>query len=344
MSRAATVEQSAMGGVGTIVTVKPPTKKHYHYQSARCVGKFLHLGLGIQSSTLAEMLVEALLWAQSDRRRPCPVSPEFLAMVWDGKQSLITGVMFADTKDEPDYVYAQRDYMATRLALVGLTLIQIEKSAGGLIEDAFNGDQFATMPLWTRNPETGEIVPLRRQCTNKYKIEPADDEMLDYLLELGYATRSVDKNGVARRTVKRSVYVESWFGISTDEMERSGSRGKQWQKAVYPLLSPLRMSRVDCVRWLRAHGLPVPRKSACRSCPYHDDAYWLDMQTNRPADFELVCRNDERLRHPMRTRNTGRDWPMYIHPSCQPLRSIDFAARIAANAAPALICGQHCMT
>lgn len=49
------------------------------------------------------------------------------------------------------------------------------------------------------------------------------------------------------------------------------------------------------------------------------------MQINHPDDFEEACRYDEAIRHGLpKMRGEG-----YLHDSLKPLRSIDFAARVA---------------
>lgn len=120
-----------------------------------CVGRFLHLGAGVQSSTRAEMIFE-------------------------GELDRIDAAIFADTGNEPPWVYGQVWYLAGRLAAVNIPLIVVMKSSGGLLADAMTpGGRFASMPLFTKNPTTGQIGMLRRQCTAEYKIAPSRSYVRD---------------------------------------------------------------------------------------------------------------------------------------------------------------------
>ena len=68
---------------------------------------YLSLGGGVQSSTLAEMIAVGELPA-----------PDL--------------ILFADTGDEPQYVYDHIDYLRGRVATVGVELVTV--SAGNLLD------------------------------------------------------------------------------------------------------------------------------------------------------------------------------------------------------------------
>jgi hypothetical protein len=289
-------------------------------QPARvCVGRFLHLGAGVQSSTLAEMIVE-------------------------GELAPVDAVVFADTKDEPPWVYEQLDYLEGRLATRGIPLERVARSAQGLVHDAIHGaGRFASMPLYTQDPHTGKTGILRRQCTSEYKIEPSDDWVRNWLVAHGHARLIHDKRGWTRRQVSRQVCTEHLYGISLDEFYRSGKRGPGWQRAVYPLIDR-RMRRSDCERWLRERGLRVPYKSSCVHCPFHDDTYWRRLKTDYPAYFERACQFDDWLRSPEGRRRFTRKLrqDVFLHRSGIPLREVDFEA---PGAGPLFeLCGDYCMT
>ena len=259
------------------------------------VGRVLHLGAGVQSSALLEMVIE-------------------------GELPRVDLVLFADTGNEPEWVYAQVKYLEKRCIAAGIPFSIVKKPGLGLVENTLYGDGlWAAMPLFTLNAD-GRVGRLKRQCTNEYKIEPCDDEIRDWLVEMKHA--AVDKKGVRR--VKPSVYVENLYGISADEMYRAGKRGPGWQKAVYPLIDR-EMTRTDCETWLKEHGLPVPLKSSCKICPYHDNVYWGWLQTHQPEVFAEVCDYDDWLRSPeAKKRIPTLQQDCYLHESCVPLREIDF--------------------
>jgi hypothetical protein len=78
-------------------------------------------------------------------------------------------------------------------------------------------------------------------------------------------------------------------GISLDEIHRANARrAEPYERIVYPLLD-LRIRRADCPDIIRSAGLPVPPKSACWFCPFHQTARWTDMRRDRPALFDQAC-------------------------------------------------------
>jgi hypothetical protein len=308
-----------------LVVGRAPRTRPIRKRTVVC--RVLHLGAGRQSSVLAEMVVM-------------------------GELPRMDMVIFCDTGDEPSWVHEQVAYLDTRLAAVDVPLLVVRRSPQGLVYDTQHntfGQRFATMPLFIRDPDTGKVSRLKRQCTSEYKITPADDTVLAWLLERGYAQILTDRIGRRRRVVRSDVLTEHYYGISFEEFYRAGKRGPAWQQAIYPLID-LRMTALACVEWLQVRGLRVPKKSACRVCPYHDDPYWLDLQTSAPDEFEHTCRFDDWLRTPAAQRGIlrGLRGDVYLHSSCVPLRSIDFAAEIERKRGEPLpmfdLCGDHCMT
>lgn len=274
------------------------------------VGRFLHLGAGVQSSTIVEMIVE-------------------------GDLPGVDAVVFADTGDEPKHVYRQVAYLTDRLKSVNIPLYIVKKPlSAGLVNDFMKeSGRFATMPLFTKNSVTGTVGILRRQCTNEYKIVPCDDFILDWLVERGHAK----PNSKGARRVDRSIRVENVYGISADEKERQGKRGPAWQSAMYPLIDK-NVGRVDCEAYLRAKGLRVPKKSSCKVCPYHSDLHWYQMSQETPDEFEEACAFDDWLRSPKASKASFKQGRVhdetYLHSSCQPLRSIDFKTLIESRKRP----------
>ena len=83
---------------------------------------YLALGCGVQSGTLAEMVAE-------------------------GELPPVDMAIFADTGDEPSYVYEYRDYLKGRLAKVGIPLVTV--TIGNLVQDLYGGERTAAIPLYT---------------------------------------------------------------------------------------------------------------------------------------------------------------------------------------------------
>ena len=81
------------------------------------------------------------------------------------------------------------------------------------------------------------------------------------------------------------------LGISTDEIERAKpglDPRMSFQFREYPLLD-LGLSRSDCKRIIADAGLPVPGKSACFFCPFHDKTAWADLAHDTPELFAKAC-------------------------------------------------------
>ena len=252
---------------------------------------YLSLGAGVQSSALYVMTTLGLYG--------CPKADV---------------AIFADTQDEPAYVYDQlarlrqwgNDNSGPRIDIV---------TAGHLSADVIsrhNGTRprFAAVPAFTAD-DTGRAVILRRQCTREYKIAPIEKQVRT-LLGL-----------VPRQRAKGRVSATALIGISLDEATRMKPSRTAWITNRYPLVDA-RMRRKDCLEVLKAMGLPEPKKSACVFCPFHDDAYWLWMKTEHPAEFERAARVDEQIRDMSRS---GVARPVFLHRSLQPLRQINFAER-----------------
>jgi hypothetical protein len=73
-----------------------------------------------------------------------------------------------------------------------------------------------------------------------------------------------------------------------DEIERAkpGTDPRSpWQVRSYPLLD-LGLHRSDCRRIITDAGLPMPPKSSCWFCPFHDVEAWRDLKRKRPDLFD----------------------------------------------------------
>ena len=250
----------------------------------------LSLGGGVQSSTIAEMIAEGVL--------PIP-----------------NLILFADTGDEPQYVYDQVDYLKKRL--FGLCQFKTV-SAGNLIDDLTSvTKRFAAIPVSTRMRDTGKVSRLRRQCTNEYKIVPIERAVREYLVTIGKAKR--DNRGI---TIPKTVSIETWLGISLDEVVRmKPARNKRFVNR-WPLIE-MRMTRQDCFDWLGARGLPIPRKSSCLICPYHDNAHWQEMKERDPHDWQHVTAFDDFLRNSDSRFSATANGELFLHRDCVPLSQVD---------------------
>lgn len=142
-------------------------------------------------------------------------------------------------------------------------------------------DIYRGIPAYTRQVD-GSFGMLRRQCTREYKITPILGKVRD-LLGL-----------TARQRVPKDVIVEQLTGISADEADRAKPAQEPWLRRLYPLLD-LRITRAGCLAWLRAHGYPQPPRSACLGCPLHTIGEWERIRRD-PESWADVVEVDEAIR------------------------------------------------
>lgn len=234
--------------------------------------KFLSLGAGVQSTALL------LMSCNGDFEKP-----DF--------------AVFSDTGWEPEHVYAHLNVLKPIAESAGIPIHIV--SAGNLRTDALTKDRFASMPLFTKNIETGVVSLLRRQCTAEYKLRPIQRLIRD----MG---------------AKASDPYETWIGISTDEAIRMRPPRVKYQEHRWPLIES-NMDRNDCRKYLESVGFTNTPKSSCIGCPFHSDHYWNWLKTNYPMEFADAVDFDVKIRSMTRIRDE-----VYLHRSAVPLGEIQF--------------------
>ena len=241
----------------------------------------ISLGAGVQSSTMA------LMAAKGELPKPdCAI--------------------FADTGNEPKAVYTYLDFLKK---ILPYPIYKVSK--GNIIDDMIgsidNGTRFPTAPFFTQAEITGKKGMLRRQCTADYKIIPIKKKIRE-LCNVGY-----------KKHFPKDQYVEQWIGISTDEIGRMKPSRDKYILNRHPLIEA-NMSRQDCINYLNKNKIPLPEKSACIICPFHNDAYWHFMKTERPIEFNEAVDFDKKVRTGSRKIRDK----LYLHRSCKPLDEIEF--------------------
>ena len=58
------------------------------------------------------------------------------------------------------------------------------------------------------------------------------------------------------------------IGISMDEIQRMTVSNVKYLRNIYPLIEK-RLSRYDCIEWLKKNKFELPERSSCIMCPYH---------------------------------------------------------------------------
>jgi hypothetical protein len=243
---------------------------------------FLSLGAGVQSSTMALMAAHGELTPMPDH------------------------AIFADTGAEPRKVYEWLDWLEPQLPFP-VHRVMHKDGLQKNIEQSIHGGRFAGAPFYTESAEGKREGMLRRQCTREFKITPIEQKIRQ-LLGL--------KKG--QRGPKRIAAV-IWQGISTDEIQRARKGIEGWQQFRYPLIE-MKMSRMQCLEWMQGKGYPMPTKSACIWCPYHDDRAWRDIKENDPESWAVAVQMDDMIRGGVR----GTSQKLYLHKSLVPLAEVDF--------------------
>lgn len=148
---------------------------------------------------------------------------------------------------------------------------------------------------------------IRRQCTTTTKIEPIRRKVRELA-------------GLTRKRSPKHPVVEQWLGISLDEVIRMKPSREAWQLNRFPLIER-RMTRRDCLEWLKRHGYPTPPKSACLGCPFHSNAMWRSIRDDDPAAWADTVAVD----HAIRTGLRGIRGQVFLHRSAVPLDEVDLS-------------------
>lgn len=206
--------------------------------------------------------------------------------------------VFADTGDEPQAVYAHLEWLRS-----GVLPFPVHVVGSGRLGERLFEDKEARIPAHT---STGM---LQRQCTRNYKLAPIRRKIRELL---GKGPRDYIAPGT----------VESWVGISTDEIIRVVPSGVRYITRRDPLIEK-QMSRWDCTNWLKDHGYPIPPKSSCVFCPYKSNAQWQAMRDGDWRGWARAVEIDARLRSPEGLAMFKK--PTFLHRSGVPLAEADLS-------------------
>lgn len=248
----------------------------------------LSFGGGVQSTTLVEMMIA-------------------------GDLPWVDAIIFSNPGDESTLTLEHIDAIERRVRLASNQVQFLRVSQGGRLSDRLRRrasgeagykkqERFVSIPAFTANGGQG-----KRQCTRDFKIDPLEKE---HRRLLGYKPRQRIPAGT----------VEVWIGISTDEVVRAGAAFSRWAVNRYPLLEQ-RMSRGDCIQWLKARGLVVPPKSACVFCPYRTNAEWRFLRDNDPEGWQQALEIDALIRE-----TPGMRFREFLHDSRKPLADADISS------------------
>ena len=242
----------------------------------------ISLGAGVQSSVMALMAARGEITPMPD----CAI--------------------FADTQSEPDHVYEWLDWLGTQLPFP-IHRVTAGNLRQDMIDSSKNHTRCASPPLFVR--EGGSEGMLTRYCTTDYKIAPIHKKMRELI-------------GLKpRQRAPKEVVIESWIGISQDEIQRMKMSRDKWIENRWPLIEQ-RMSRLHCLEWMRDNGYnELPKKSACTFCPYHDNATWRDMKANDVKSWNDAVTVDAAIRNGLSNPREGNQY--FLHRDRVPLTEVD---------------------
>lgn len=219
-----------------------------------------------------------------------------------------TDAIFADTKAEPPAVYRQLDWLMANIKNIEIHVVTAGDLEADVMQSRDGRTRFASIPLRVQG-EGGRDSLLRRQCTREYKIAPIQKKIRE-LLGIGY-----------RKRAKGKYTVEQMIGISLDEVQRMKDNREEWITNIWPLIFDKPMRRGEILLWYKKEGIPVPEKSACYFCPYHDDKTWLRIKETDPEQWNKAVAFDKAIRVGKLAKVNE---AAFLHRSLKPLDEVAF--------------------
>lgn len=255
---------------------------------------FLNLGAGVQSSCLALMAARGEVGPMPD------------------------AAIFADTQAEPARVYKWLDFLEAEMPFPVHRVTQGNLTEDSLTprirvrnnEEAKAGDTLMRrlIPVFGIMPNGEKTAAIGRKCTADYKIKP----ILKEIKSLAQIERG-----------QKEISVTQWIGISWDEIQRMKNSSEKWSQHRWPLIER-RITRGDCLAWMKENGYPEPPRSSCYYCPFHSDQEWRRLRNDDPKEFQQAIRFDQEIREAYKQNDKQMKMEIYLHNSCKPLGEIDF--------------------
>lgn len=247
----------------------------------------------------------------------------------DGIVPWFDASIFADTQEEPAYVYSHLEWLkdcggppiiVSTIGSLGEHLMHGVNRWGGSRKTV----RFSSIPAFTAPDHEGrvqltgcDVGRVRRQCTKDYKVTVVEQAIRRQVLGLK-----------PRQRVPKGILVEQYFGISYEERgraERIKKRfaDKRWAIPVFPLVER-EVFREECLAYLKDRVPHPVLRSACTFCPYRRNQEWIDLQRDDPAGFARAVEIDHALRDKTTVANRGLSRSLYLHRKALPLVQIDF--------------------
>jgi hypothetical protein len=236
-----------------------------------------------------------------------------------GEIPKIDHAIFADTKEEPRWVYDQ--ILSLNRFPGGAPILWRGKDVGlGDMLVSTDGGRFASIPafvkrsdrFYKRRPDQGKR---RRQCAREFKIEVIERTIRYELL------------GLKPGQVYRGERFTQIIGYDADEGGRivdMQARLAEGRLAVgeFPLWE-MGWNRAKCIEYVeRILGHEV-LPSACTFCPLVSDRFRRLVRDRDPAGWKRACEIDEGMRAAGAAANRELAGESYVHRSMKPLAEAD---------------------
>ena len=227
-------------------------------------------------------------------------STALLALEQQGK-IYSRGVIFADTGEEPAWVYKTLNLLKKRHK----TKIHTCRSHYESLSKFTFDKKFISAPVYMQKISGGLYHRSigQRQCTKLFKIAPVLKEIRR--LE-GKTNKRLDKHAFRLA-----------LGISTDEAARARESRTHWIKNIFPLLE-LGLNRQDCKKLCKEVFGFIPEKSSCTFCPYKSKADFKHLKDNDKAGWKAACNFDDSI------RDLKKNVKNFVYRGRIPLKEIDF--------------------
>jgi hypothetical protein len=255
--------------------------------------KVISLGAGVQSTVMALMAAYGELGELPDY------------------------AVFADTQSEPEDVYTHLDWLEgeikrltnDRMRCVRVTAGNLEADVLEILQLEEIKGRHPTPPFFTPGRD-GLAAPIRRQCTESYKIDPIRQWMRGQI------------DHPKGKVWKGPPEIECWIGISTDEIQRMRDARDRFVKNRWPLIEA-RMTRGDCLEWFgRKYPGRSLAKSACWFCPYKKNEEWRRTRDEQPEAWAKALEFDKAIR--AGSASSRGEW--FLHRKLKPLGEVDLSS------------------
>lgn len=221
--------------------------------------------------------------------------------------------IFSDTGNEPQEVYDHLQKIIKNIAEpAGIKVFIVQKEN---ILDYQLKTNITTLPYHTRDKNNKKGITVRG-CTSHFKVYPVRKKMKELL----GATYIEGTNKQTR--LKKGQKVNLHIGISLDEIHRAKDSQLGWIINKFPLLDK-KMTRKDCIEFLKEHGYENTPKSSCIVCPFKSNKQWREMKKNKPEEFRLAVDFEKKVNEHLAAFPKTKDFKYYLHKDGLPLEKAD---------------------